>query len=230
MWGEPVGYRAVTKAPILMLAPRSGVGLTLDLREYFPALRGAGRYRIMWRPYGGGLSSDPVSLTIAPLKRAEITTDLGAMAVQLFYEDAPMHVDNFVELAESNFYDGLSFHRIEPGYLLQGGCPRGDGTGIRLDGKRVAAEFNGQRLRKGTLAMALLDDDPDSASCQFFICNTRQKEWDGRYTVFGQLVGESSYETLDRIMASEVDGTGRPVKPLLIRSIGIVEAQPDQLP
>jgi len=74
--------------------------------------------------------------------------------------------------------------------------------------------------------MALLNDNPRSASCQFFICNTRQPEWDGKYTVFGQLVGDESFETLDRLMATPVDDQGRPVgpTPLQIRSIRIVTA------
>lgn len=197
-----------------MIAPRSSVGTTLDLREYFPAFRGAGRYRVVWRPYAAGISSVPIVMSIASLKQAEIITDEGTMTIRFFYQDAPRHVDNLIELAGSNFYDGKTFHRLEPGYLLQGGCPRGDGTGIRLDGKRVAAEFNGHPLQKGAVAMALLEDDPDSASCQFFICNTRQKEWDGRYTVFGELVGEESFETLDRLMTSPVDGSGHPMQTL----------------
>ncbi len=101
--------------------------------------------------------------------------------------------------------------------MIQGGCPRGDG-------KRTAAEFSDRPHEKGTLSMALLDDDPDSASCQFFICNTRQKDWDGRYTVFGMLVGDDSFETLDKLMAIQTDEHGRPDQSLLIRAIRIVNA------
>jgi peptidyl-prolyl cis-trans isomerase B (cyclophilin B) len=226
-WEQPVGYRKPTRAPILMVGPRSSVGTTIDLRTYFPAFRGAGRYRVTWRPYGAGVSAEPIVLSIAPLKQAEIVTDDGTMTVRFLYENAPMHVDNFLELAQSGSYNGKVFHRIEPGYLLQGGCPRGDGTGIRPDGKRIRAEFNGHPMQKGTVAMALLDDDPDSASCQFFICNTRQKDWDGRYTAFGELVGEESFSTLDRLMATPVDADGRPQQTLYIRSVRIVGAPAD---
>ena len=229
-WDQPLGFRAPSEAPLVIVGGKSSVGATIDLREYFPALRGAGQYRVTWQPYGGAVRSDTVVITISPLKQAEIVTEEGTMTVRFFYADAPNHVANFIELATGSFYDGKTFHRLEPGYLLQGGCPRGDGTGIRLDGKRLAAEFNSQEMRKGTVAMALLDDDPESASCQFFICNTRQKEWDGVYTVFGELVGEDSYATLDRIMATSVDEYGRPAKPLIMRNVRIVDAPADTLP
>jgi peptidyl-prolyl cis-trans isomerase B (cyclophilin B) len=223
-WGQPVGFNAPSQAPILLLAPHGVVGTTIDLREYFPVLRGAGQFRIGWRPYGGAVSAGPIMITVAPRKQVEIETDDGNMTVELFYDDAPLTVENFLDLAKSGFYTGKTFHRLEPGYLLQGGCPRGDGTGIRLDGKRVPAEFNQQSHEKGTLSMALLDDDPESGSCQFFISNTRQKDWDGRYTVFGRLSGAESMATLDRLMATSVDSRGRPTRPIVIRGMRISDA------
>lgn len=229
-WEQPMGYKASSHAPILLIAPHSTVGITLNLRDYYPALRGAGQYRVTWQPYGGAVNTETVLLTIAPLKRVEIITDEGAMTFRLFYAVAPQHVANFIELASSGFYTGRTFHRLEPGHLIQGGCPRGDGTGIRPNGKRIRAEFSGHPMRKGTVAMALLEDDPDSASCQFFICNTRQKEWDGRYTAFGELVGDESFDTLDRLMATPVDENGRPVRPLYMRNVRVMDAPPDELP
>ncbi len=226
-WDQPAGFHPPKETPILLVAPHGMAGTTLDLREYFPALRGAGQFRISWKPYGGALTSEVVLLTIAPRKQVEIDTDDGVMTIELFYDDAPETVENFLDLAKSGFYTGRSFHRLEPGYLVQGGCPRGDGTGIRLDGKRVAAEFNTRPHQKGSLSMALLDDDPDSASCQFFICNTRQKDWDGKYTVFGQLVGDASIETLDRLMATPVDDRGRPTRPLVMRNVRVIDAPTD---
>ncbi len=223
-WDQPVGFHSPAQAPILLLAPRGVVGTTLDLREYFPALRGAGQYRVAWKPYGGVVSAVPAIITVAPRKQVEIETDEGNMTVELFYDDAPHTVENFLELTKSGSYSGKTFHRLEPGYLLQGGCPRGDGTGIRLDGKRLPPEFNQQPHEKGTLSMALLDDDPDSASCQFFISNTRQKDWDGRYTVFGRLSDPTSLATLDRLMATPVDSRGRPTRPLIMRNLRITDA------
>jgi len=227
---QPIGYHKPADAPLLMIAGRSTVGVTLDLREYFPVMRGAGQYRIDWNPYGSAAAGTSTVVTIGPLKRAEIVTDDGTMTVRFFYTDAPKTVANFIELAATNHYSNLTFHRIEPGYLIQGGCPRGDGTGIRLDGKRVPAEFNSHAMQKGTLAMALLDDDPDSASCQFFICNTRQKEWDGKYAAFADLVGDESFATLDRLMAKPVDDLGRPKQTIRIRSIHLIDAPQEDFP
>ena len=225
-WEVPVGYRAPTRAPILMIAPQSMVGRLLDLREYFPTLRSAGEYRVTWAPYGGGAISETSVLHITPLKRAEVVTDEGTLTIRFFYEEAPRTVANFIDLVESGFYNGKTFHRVEPGYLIQGGCPRGDGSGIRLDGRRVPAEFNDHVHDKGSVSMALLPDDPDSASCQFFISNTRQKDWDGKYAVFGHLVGDESYQTLDHLMATSVDDQGRPVRTLYMRTIRVVDAPP----
>lgn len=223
-WDHPVSYRTGSEAPILMIAARSSVGTTIDLREYFPAFRGAGQYRINWHPYGGMARADQATINVSAPKQAEILTDDGTMTVRFYYDEAPLTVANFLDLTKSGIYNGLSFHRIEQGYFLQGGCPRGDGTGIRLDGKRIPLEPNKIQHEKGTLSMALLDDDPDSGSCQFFICNTRQKEWDGRYTVFGELVGDGSFETLDKLMSTPVDESGRPTKTLYIRSLRLIDA------
>ncbi|MCH7591577.1 MAG: peptidylprolyl isomerase [Planctomycetes bacterium] len=229
-WDDPSGYRARGEAPILTIAAHSSVGITLDLRAHFPVLRGAGQYRITWHPYAGAFGEASVLINVGQLKRAEITTDEGMMVMRLFYSDAPRHVANFIELAESGFYNGRLFHRVAPGYFVQGGCSRGDGTGIRPDGKRISAEFNGHPMKKGTVAMALLDDDPDSGSCQFFVCNTRQKDWDGRYTVFGELVGEESFATLDRLMSTPTDEAGRPLRALEMKSVRIVDAPPGEFP
>lgn len=229
-WETPTMYRPAKRAPILMIGPHSSVGSSIDLREYYSVLRAGGRYRVQWRPYNGQIVSDTATLTIAPRKQAKIVTDKGTMTVELFYDDATRHVENFMELVESGFYTGKTFHRIELGYLIQGGGPRGDGSGIRLDGKRIPAEFNARVHQKGSVSMALLDDDPDSGSCQFFISNTRQKDWDGRYTVFAQLVGEESFTTLDRLMITEVDEEGRPLKSLYLRSVQLVDAPSDASP
>ena len=229
-WEEPTGYKFPDRAPVLMLAPHGSVGTTMDLRDYYPSLRGAGQFRISWYPYGGSIGTETVVITIAPLKRAQIVTNEGQMTLRFFYSEAPLHVDNFIDLVESGFYNGKTYHRIEPGYLVQGGCPRGDGTGIRPDGKRIPAEFNGHILRKGSVAMALLDDDADSASSQFFICNTRQKDWDGRYTVFAELVGQESFDTLDRLMAVKIDDKGRPLSVVTMHTVRLINAPMDDLP
>ena len=218
-WDRPVGYRAESEAPILLLAPHGSVGRTIDLRTYYPALRSRGQFRITWSPYGEGGPSASTTVTIAARKNIEITTSDGTMTLELFYDEAPQTVANFLELVQQGFYDGLTFHRIAPGYMVQGGCPKGDGTGVRPDGKRVELEINDRPHEKGTVSMALLGDEPHSGSAQFFISYARMTGWDGRYSVFARLVGEASFETLDKLMATPVDEHGRPRRTLYMQSV-----------
>ncbi len=118
--------------------------------------------------------------------KAVISTSAGDMTVELWNDVAPKHVENFLKLARDGFYDNLSFHRILPEFMIQGGCPRGDGTGG--PGWMIDAEFNDREHQPGTLSMAR-SSDPDSAGSQFFICLTRERcqHLDGEYTAFGQV-------------------------------------------
>ena len=136
---------------------------------------------------------------------AVIVTDKGTIRIQLHGKDAPIHVGNFVELAEKGFYDGLRFHRYEPGFVIQGGCPNTRGltaeqlkTG-RYSGPRAGTGGPGYAIREefstnpnnfhkdGTLAMARAQN-PNSAGSQFYICLGDQPFLDSGYTVFGQTV------------------------------------------
>lgn len=221
-WDVPMDYQPQESAPEVVLAGRSSVGAWVELSRYYPQLQAPGRYRLQWRPYDGTLISNTLVLEVAARKQAVIQTDFGDMTVEFFYRDAPEAVANFVELARSGFYNGLLFHRIEPGYFIQGGDPNGDGTGIRPDGKKLPAELSDRQQTRGMVSMARLESDPDSASCQFFICNTRMPQWDGKYTIFGQLVGEESYSTLDQLMTQPTEPNGRPRRAIVIRNIRIV--------
>ncbi|MHC4142900.1 MAG: peptidylprolyl isomerase, partial [Planctomycetota bacterium] len=118
--------------------------------------------------------------------KAVISTSQGDMTVELWNDVAPNHVENFLKLGRDGFYDNLKFHRIVPDFVVQGGCPRGDGTGN--PGWSVKAEFNDRPHHPGTLSMAR-SSDPDSAGSQFFICLTREhcQHLDGQYTGFGQV-------------------------------------------
>ena len=109
----------------------------------------------------------------------------GRIVIEFYPEDAPNTVDNFIKLTNKGFYDGLKFHRVEPGLLVQGGCPQG--TGYGGPGYQIKAEFNSQRHVAGTVAMAR-SEDPDSAGSQFYICLTRLSSLDRNYTVFGQVI------------------------------------------
>lgn len=124
---------------------------------------------------------------MADYPRARIETSEGSVIIELWNDVAPKHAENFLKLAGDGFYDGLTFHRIIPDFVIQGGCPRGDGTGG--PGWTVPAEFNDREHHPGVLSMAR-SADPDSAGSQFFICLTREhcRHLDGEYTAFGKVV------------------------------------------
>lgn len=122
----------------------------------------------------------------------------GEIRIELFPEDAPKTVENFVTLAKKGFYNGLTFHRVEPGFVVQGGDPKGDGTGG--PGYKIKAEFNKRKHVRGTVAMAR-SQHPDSAGSQFYITFGPQPGLDGAYTVFGQVA--SGMEHVDRIKVGD---------------------------
>lgn len=133
------------------------------------------------------------------LKRARtsqvrISTAHGDIVLNLLPDDAPIHSAAFIKLADAGFYDGLSFHRVEPGFVVQGGDPKGDGTGG--PGYHLKAEFNARPHVRGTVAMAR-SSQPDSAGSQFYICLGDARFLDGQYTVFGQMT--EGFEVLDTI-------------------------------
>lgn len=121
---------------------------------------------------------------------AVIKTAKGTIKFKFYSEDAPNHAAAFIELAQDGFYDGTKFHRVEPGFVIQGGDPLSKtddpmvGTGG--PGYRLAAEFNSRQHLEGTVAMAR-SMDPDSGGSQFYVCLAPQPSLDGQYTVFGQV-------------------------------------------
>ena len=126
---------------------------------------------------------------------AVITLDNGnTIKIEFFPQDAPKTVENFVTLAKKGFYNGLTFHRVVPDFVVQGGCPKGDGTGG--PGYQIKAEFNKQKHVRGAVAMAR-SQHPDSAGSQFYITYGATPHLDGNYTVFGKVV--SGMEHVDRI-------------------------------
>lgn len=160
------------------------------------------------------------------MKQATIHTDFGTMTLRFFPDVAPKHVENFISLTESGFYDNLAFHRIIKGFMIQGGCPKGDGTGNGP--KNLPAEFNEKPHQLGTLSMARAAS-PNSASCQFFICLDRCGFLDRQYTVFGELADDASRETLKKIGEVPVRDVGggeasSPVKPVKITKVTVAEA------
>ncbi len=114
-----------------------------------------------------------------------IETANGKIEIEFYPEDAPKTVARISELVKEGFYDGLTFHRVIPGFVAQGGCPKGTGTGG--SGQKLPAEFNSRRHVEGTVAMARAQD-PNSADSQFYICLGTIPHLDNQYTVFGQVV------------------------------------------
>jgi peptidyl-prolyl cis-trans isomerase B (cyclophilin B) len=130
---------------------------------------------------------------------ATITMEKGGeIKIDFFSGDAPKTVENFVTLAKKGFYDGLKFHRVEPGFVAQGGDPQG--TGMGGPGYTIKAEFNKQKHVRGTVAMAR-SQDPDSAGSQFYICFKPAPFLDGQYTVFG--IVTSGMEVVDGIKVGD---------------------------
>ncbi|GAB4325474.1 MAG: hypothetical protein Kow0074_19260 [Candidatus Zixiibacteriota bacterium] len=115
-----------------------------------------------------------------------ITTTMGDIEIELWPDVAPRHCQSFVHLVKSGFYDSLTFHRVVPGFIIQGGDPLGNGTGG--PGYTLRPEFSDRPHKEGTVSMARLPNDPNTAGSQFFICLGRLQSLDGEYTVFGEVV------------------------------------------
>jgi peptidyl-prolyl cis-trans isomerase B (cyclophilin B) len=174
-----------------------------------------------------GATPGPMIVRVQPMAFVVMTTDKGPMTMAFYYDVAPHTAGNFLKLAGEGFYEGLSFHRIVPEFVLQGGDPRGDGTGG--PGYMIHHEFNDRQHLEGVLSMARSGDPNEaggamprcefanSAGSQFFVClkydNTKQL--DRRYTAFGRVVGVEGLETMKKLadvpLADEV--TGRPKEP-----------------
>lgn len=212
-------------ANILRLAPRGSVGQTVDLTWWSRGLRYPGEYRLEWRPLDGRLGLITASFRVEARKQAILVTDYGKITFSLMYDQAPRNVENFLDLVREGFYIDKTLHRIVPGFAIQGGCPKGDGTGIRPDGKLIPAEFHDAPMQRGTLAMARKPSEPDSASCQFFITLNRLPELDGEYTVIGQATDEESMRTLEQLEQVATDRRFKPLRSVSMRSIALVDAE-----
>ena len=143
--------------------------------------------------------------------------DLGDIKCELYPEIAPITVENFVKLASQGFYNGLTFHRVIPGFMIQGGCH--DGTGMGGPGYHIKGEFaqngvkNDLRHTRGVLSMARAMD-PDSAGSQFFIMHEDAPHLDGSYAAFGKVI--EGIEIVDRIAETRTDYNDKPLEPQVI--------------
>jgi len=143
-----------------------------------------------------------------------MTTSEGAIELELFDDVASQTVQNFAKLAGEGYYDGLVFHRVIPDFMIQGGCPRGDGTGG--PGYTFEDELNDHPVARGYLAMA--NSGPNTNGSQFFIVTADACPWlDGKHTVFGRIM--SGQDVADRISFVDRDMRDRPLEPVVIESV-----------
>jgi cyclophilin family peptidyl-prolyl cis-trans isomerase len=150
------------------------------------------------------------------MSKATLHTSEGPIEIELFPNEAPKTVDNFTKLAGEGFYDGLGFHRVIPDFMIQGGCPRGDGTGG--PGYQFEDEINEHKVERGALAMA--NSGPDTNGSQFFIVTTEAAPWlDGKHTVFGRV--SSGMEAVDAIEGLETGPGDRPVEDAKIERVEV---------
>ncbi len=151
---------------------------------------------------------------------AKIETSKGSIDLELWPDKAPRHVENFIKLAESGFYDGLRFHRVIPGFMVQTGCPQGTGTGG--PGWNVDAEFNDAPFSKGVLGMARAQD-PNSAGSQFFVCVEDAPHLTGQYTAFGRV--SEGQSVADDISAADRDGRDCPMDEIVMTKVTISKGE-----
>jgi len=150
------------------------------------------------------------------MSAATLHTNHGAIAIELFDDDAPKTVANFLKLAGDGFYDGVIFHRVIPDFMIQGGDPTGTGTGG--PGYQFEDEFNDHKVERGALAMA--NAGPNTNGSQFFIVTAEATPWlDGKHTVFGKVT--SGMEVVDTIEQTKTDPRDKPLEEMRIESISL---------
>lgn len=151
---------------------------------------------------------------------AELATSKGPIRLAFLPQVAPGHVVNFLSLAKAGFYDGLTFHRIIKGFMIQGGCPQGTGTGDA--GYKIKAEFNDTPHVEGVLSMAR-SQSPDSAGSQFFICLGKHTHLDKNYTAFGKVADAESLATLKAIGDVPTNPGDKPKQPVTMQKVTVSE-------
>ncbi len=148
-----------------------------------------------------------------------LDTSHGPITLDLLADVAPGHCRNLIGLAKIGFYDGLAFHRIIKGFMIQGGCPNGSGTGG--PGYTIRAEFNKTKHLPGVLSMARTSD-PNSAGSQFFICLEATPHLDGQYTAFGQTADDASLQVVKTIGSVPTGPNDKPKQPVTIKTATVL--------
>jgi peptidyl-prolyl cis-trans isomerase B (cyclophilin B) len=245
--------RAIDPAPGAALLVSGGEARQVDVRKMFPDVRTPGTYVLYAVPKGlpnkqfagtpvvisvledrrQGAPTGPMIVRLAPLCYATMTTDHGPLTLAFYYDVAPNTVENFLSLARTGFYDGLTFHRVVKDFVLQGGDPRGDGSGG--PGYTLMPEFNTRKHDPGVLSMAR-ETDPNeaggamprgdfahSAGSQFFICldYTNTQQLDRRYTAFGKVIaGMDAVHDMAAVPLAD-EASGKPKNPPIIQKVEV---------
>jgi cyclophilin family peptidyl-prolyl cis-trans isomerase len=155
---------------------------------------------------------------------AVLDTSMGQITIEFFPNAAPKHVENFKALARKGFYDGVKFHRVIKGFMIQAGDPNSKDNDPSNDGAGNAGytlkqEFNSISHKRGIVSMARRGDSVDSASCQFFIMHRDRPELDNQYTVFGRVI--SGMDTVDKIAETPTGARDNPATPVVIKKVTI---------
>jgi peptidyl-prolyl cis-trans isomerase B (cyclophilin B) len=244
-----LGKAIDAKAPVEVAGDQ-----TINLKDHWPQLgRNPGTYVLLAVPKGKAprdfvgtplivqVRADrrphtppgPMVIRIDPLRYVVMSTDKGDISIIFYYDVAPTTVGAFLRLAEGGFYDGLTFHRVVPGFVIQSGDPRGDGTGG--PGYKLEAEFSSREHRPGVLSMARANDPierqgamprpeyANSAGSQFFICidYERTRQLNGLYTAFAEV--ESGMEVVNAINKVETDPkTEKPAELVYIKNVRVI--------
>jgi peptidyl-prolyl cis-trans isomerase B (cyclophilin B) len=226
-------------------------GQELDLKKLFLELNSPGTHILYAVPEGGsldqmlgtplviqgrtdrrpGMNHELLVYRVEPLRYAILTTSKGPITAAFYYDVAPNTSETFLRLSHEGFYDGLAFHRIVPGFVIQGGDPLGTGTGG--PGYRIQAEFSDRKHLPGVFSMARTGDPHEpqmkprsefanSAGSQFFICLEHKEHLDNRYTAFGRVVqGMDVVQEIARTPLAD-PGAGRPKEAPVILSVQVL--------
>jgi len=152
------------------------------------------------------------------MTNATLQTNRGAIDVELFDDDAPKTVENFLKLSRDGFYDGVIFHRVIPDFMIQGGDPTG--TGMGGPGYTFEDEFNDHKVERGALAMA--NAGPNTNGSQFFVVTAEATPWlDGKHTVFGRVT--SGMDVVDTISRLDTDANDKPREAVVIERVELVD-------
>ena len=154
-------------------------------------------------------------------RHAQFTTSLGSFQIELFEGRAPVTTKNFIDLVEKGYYDGLVFHRVMEGFMLQGGCPNGDGRGG--PGYTIADEFHEELTHDSEGVLSMANSGPNSGGSQFFVTLAATDWLDGKHAVFGKVV--EGIETVRSIGGTATGPGDRPLEPVVMEGVRITSTE-----